>query len=146
MERFGEEVNTGVFTLDDLGEPEQLEYYNYTLNLLFFLSESNYLICQYAPEDYIAQKETLSETYVFQTELLTDIQYSAEPTLTIEDYEFAFLSCSAYDLTYPKELAWIGCNDETCEIVYFHYYDADLDYIDDVESFFLEDCGWERIR
>lgn len=40
----------------------------------------------------------------------------------------------------------IATNDATREIVYLFFFDDDLDYIEDLDEFIRNDCGWKHIR
>lgn len=106
-----------------------------------FTCDVNALICAYDEDTYSQQKALLEEKYVFQTDAV-----KGEATAEVDGYYFRMLSKNEYEMNYPKEVVLIATNDETNEIVYMSFYDDDLDYIDSLDEFILEDCGWQYIR
>lgn len=137
--------------IDELGEPERIEYhYFYNQIALFFDSDCYTLICTYSPEDYAERVAALETQYVFHTESLYAGREAErlEPLYTLDGYRFRFLEMNTetYDLQFPHYMVLVGTNDETREIVWSYYSDDDLDYIDDPAEFLLKDCGWKFIR
>ena len=43
----------------------------------------------------------------------------------------------------PKDMYFIGINEEEKKIAYIRYHDFDLDRIDSFEEFIVKDCGWD---
>lgn len=135
--------------LAEIGDPEDLTYYDYESSLLIFVDESDSLICRYSPEEYEREKAALAERYVFQTETMVICDHTCAPTAELDGYEFRVLSIEGVyegEVYYPKCLYLIATNDETREIVYLNYYCVDLDYIEDLSEFIRNDCGWKHIR
>lgn len=123
----------------ELGQPEEIEYYNLNQYYGIFSCESDTLICQYNDTDYQLNKDRIEESYVFRraTKFVTPV----------DDYDFRMLSDDEHSsLYYPKRVMLIATNDETNEIVYILFHDPDIDYIEDEEEFILNDCGWKYIR
>ncbi len=134
-------------TLSEIGNPRNCEYYDYfSIGYIFFDTYTDTLICEYDEADYITEKNKLEEKYVFQSEPMTADEYSCDPEITIDGYTFKALSIEEYDMFYPKEFTFVATNDETNEIVYMHFYDIELDYIESLEEFIYNDCGWKHIR
>ena len=77
---------------------------------------------------------------------IIDDRTNQERTTDIDGYSFRMLSTDEYDMNYPKDVALIATNDETKEIVYLSFHDQDIDYIDSMDKFILDDCGWKHIR
>lgn len=129
--------------LSEITQPKKLEYYDYYSSALMglFTCDVDALICKYDEDTYSRQKALLEEKYVFQTDAV-----KGEPTTEIDGYYFRMLSKNEYEMNYPKEVVLFATNDETNEIVYMSFYDYDLDSIDSLDEFILEDCGWQYIR
>lgn len=132
----------------EIGQPIDIEYVNVFSSVVIFEVETDYLICSYAPDEYECQKAKLEETYVFQTEPVTDTHSTYEPTVVIDGYHFRMLSIDQYDevLTYPKEVVLIGYSDKAKGIVYVAFEGWDLDYIASLEDLLADECGWGYVR
>lgn len=133
--------------LSEIGTPESMEYCKYFSSRgIIFTCDSYVLICRYDEKDYEEQKQALTETYVFQTDMirLSDGKRS-EPTAELNDYQFRMLSIEEKEFFYPSQMVLIAFNDETQEIVYISFYDDDLDRIDSLASFIQNECGWKHI-
>ena len=78
--------------------------------------------------------------------MLDDRTNHQELVTNVDGYSFRVLSSGEYEMDYPKEVVLIATNDETKEIAYLSYDDQDIDYIDSLDEFILDDCGWEHIR
>ena len=129
--------------LSELGNPEEIEYYNLFFAYVIFSHETDGLICTYTQEEYAIQKAQLDTTYNFQIEKTEDDNL---PAVEINGYQFKLLSIDKYDLYYPKVVVLIGYSDDANEIVYIEFYDDDLDYITSLEEFIADDCGWKYMR
>ena len=136
--------------LEDLGSPEAIEFYRYRyFAFVSFEWDADTLICRYAEDDYAAEKARLDERYIFQTEPMRVYGDSTlcYPTAEIDGYSFRALSVGGeYEINYPKQLMLVGTNDETQEIVYLASDDPELDYLDDLSGYILDECGWQHIR
>ena len=137
-------------SLADISQAESIEYYDYHSSMLagFITCDCDTLICKYSNDEYLLQKELLDKKYVFQNEPLTTMPDEPEckPTVEVNGYTFRALSVDEYELFYPKEVSFIATNDEENEILYMSFYDDDLDYIESMEEFILNDCGFKHIR
>lgn len=136
--------------LEELGMPEQTEYYRYDFSCLFWL-EAETLICQYNEADYMEEKARLEERYVFQEEPFqrSYAEPLCESTAEIDDYIFRTLCVDGEykdEIRYPDQLMFVGTNDATREIVYLATDDPELDYIEALDEYILVDCGWKYIR
>lgn len=130
-----------------LGETEEIRYhYFFDQWGVFFDSNCYMLFCRYTEEEYARQTDRIGAEYVFQTEPLTAHGYAVDPTVTMDGYEFRFLSFNDYKLVYPKYMMLIATNEENHEVVYLWYEDDDLDYIESIEEHFLESFGWKYIE
>lgn len=137
-------------SLSELSYAETLQYYDYFSTTLagFITCDSDTLICQYSEDEYLLQKELLDEKLVFQNEPLQAIadETECDPVVKVNGYTFRALSIDRYNLIYPKEFTFIATNDEKNEILYMYFYDIELDYIESMEEFILNDCGFKHIR
>ncbi len=143
---YAENTNELMPQLSEISNPQKVDYYHYEGEGFIFFWQSDSLICKYSDEEYLKQKASLDEKYVFQTEAIKDNEYICKPATEIDGYSFRMLSIDEYEMYYPKEIILFATNDETNEIVYMCFYDADLDYIASLDEFILDDCGWEHIR
>lgn len=129
--------------LSELSHSEKVEYYDYfSAGLMgIFTWDVDALICEYDEDEYLIQKDLLDKKYVFQSDFLN----ACDPT-TINGYFFRMLSKDEYKLNYPKEVVLVATNDEKKEIVYMSFFDEDRDYIESLDEFITDDCGWKYIR
>ena len=115
--------------------------------MLIFSSDAYTLCLSYDEENYQREKEKLLQTYVYQTEAISDREgYDKTPYFELGPYSFQMLSFVEYrdDLLYPKEMVFVGFSDEKQEIAIVFYDDFDLDYIDtSFPEFLKQECGWE---
>lgn len=143
QEKYVESDNSFMPELSEISKPEKLQYYHYEGSGFVFSWESKTLICKYSADEYLQQKASLDEKYIF---MLDDRTNHQELVTNIDGYSFRVLSSGEYEMDYPKEVVLIATNDETKEIAYLSYDDQDIDYIDSLDEFILDDCGWEHIR
>lgn len=124
------------------------KYCHVISNAFIFSSETDYLICNYTPEEYAIQKAQLDIQYTFQTEAIIDENEICEPMTAIDGYQFRMLSVDTYEesLYYPKQIVLIGCSDDARKIVYLLFEDWDLDYLSSLEQFIIDECGWKYIH
>lgn len=136
--------------LSEVGDPESAVYYDYFSQMgAIFTCDADYLVCRYNREEYNTQKASVEERYVFQKEKLSASGYAIEPEISMDGYDFRLLSEDrdlGYDVDYPKCLIFIATNDDTCEIIYMSFYDDDLDWIESLEKFINQDCGWRWVK
>ena len=135
-------------TLLEVGDPEKTGLYVYACETIFY-SEAHALMCQYDDAQYQSQKAAMEKTYVFQKDAIDRYGVKCEPTAQIDGYTFRMVSVEGEygeELRYPNRMILIAANDETRELVYIAFYDADLDYIDSLSEFIMDDCGWKYIR
>ena len=79
---------------------------------------------------------------------MTSCGYTCNPFAKINDYSFRVLDINeeySLEIDYPKRLVFIATNDQDNSISYTAFYDDDLDYIESLEEFLLNDCGWKYI-
>ena len=135
-------------TLDEIGDPEKIDYYYYVACAMIFGRESDTLLCTYDEQAYQEQKALLDQTYTFQTEDMEANDYTCSPYAEVDGFTFRVLSFDQYQhLYYPKYMTLIGTNDETNQIVYISYDNSDLDYISSSLAKFIEDdCGWKYVQ
>ncbi|MBQ9085400.1 MAG: hypothetical protein IJY24_07090, partial [Clostridia bacterium] len=79
---------------------------------------------------------------------MTSCGYTCNPFAKINDYSFRVLDINeeyGLEIDYPKRLVIIVTNDQDNSISYTAFYDDDLDYIESLEEFLLNDCGWKHI-
>ena len=143
---YAENSNELMPQLSEISNPQKVDYYHYEGEGFIFFWQSDSLICKYSDEEYFKQKASLDEKYVFQTDVIKWDEHICEPTIEIDGYSFRMLSRNEYEMDYPKDVVFIATNDETREIVYICYNDQDRDYIESLEEFILDECGWKHIR
>ena len=135
--------------LDEVGEYEKAEHFDYFSScFIFFTCDADTLMVHYDVEEYEKQKALLDSKYVFQTEELSAHEYSVKPYATINGYDFRVIEASSNygdELYYPKKLVFIATNDSKNTISYTTFYDDDRDYIEDLEKFLKDNCGWKHI-
>ena len=133
--------------LDALGAFQDVQFKYYRKNMLIFFSDAYTLRLAYDEANYQREKEKLLQTYVYQTETISDREgYDKEPFFELNPFSFRMLSLAEYrdELLYPKEMVFVGFSDETQEIAIVFYDDFDLDYIDtSFPEFLKQECGWE---
>ncbi len=136
--------------LSEIGQTQSIDYYDYfSTFLIYFTCDADALICKYSEEDYKTQKALMEERYIFQTEPMGWGDEICEPETVLDGYTFRALDVDgAYEneLYYPKKLMFVATNDNLREIVYLSFYDGDLDYIDSLPKFLLDECGWEHMN
>lgn len=131
--------------VEDLGEYEsvQFKYYFHDMCIIFH-SESYIVVAEYS--DNFAEKKVLVESeYTFQ-EGIIELEYSdvkLKPSFTLDGFDFRVLSESYSYLGFPKDMYFIGINEEEKKIAYIRYHNFDLDRIDSFEEFIVKDCGWD---
>lgn len=132
-------------SLDEIGEPENLEYHDYYSQMSIFTCDSDVLIAAYDEASYKQQKNILEEKYRFVSTPLTACGHSCDPICHMDGYVFRVVELEE-QYYYPKHVMMIATNDSTQEIVYLCFYDDDLDYIESLKEFLKKNCGWEHIR
>jgi len=144
--------------LKETGTPQKTESYRYVWSgYILLMWETNTLICEYSEAEYEIEKARLEERYVFQTEpMQNDFPPSDSPdeqfcesTAEIDDYIFRTLCVDGEykdETRYPDQLMFVGTNDTTREIVYLATDDPERDYIESLDEYILEICGWKYIR
>ena len=135
-------------TVDEIGNAQEVDYYEYFFKVCIFAWDSYTLICTYGIDEYQAQEDYINQTYVFQTDELQDLTRDPpiSPYAEIDGFSFRVLSISEYQLRYPKKMILIGTNDQTNQIAYIAYDSSDLDYIEEsLADFIEEECGWKYI-
>lgn len=135
-------------TLEELGHYTRVEHYDYVSTTFgIFTSEADTLIVHYDSADYQEQKAFLDNKYAFQKEDMTALEYACVPSATINGYSFRVLDIDEYgsEIQYPKQMVFIATNDQSHSIAYTAFCDDDLDYIESLEDFLLNVCGWKHI-
>ncbi|MBQ9993541.1 MAG: hypothetical protein IJP17_02400 [Clostridia bacterium] len=142
-----ENDNIPMPSLSDIAQPIEMHLYDYFSQFtIFFSCDVDILICKYDEDAYESQKALLDESYVFQSNSMNARGYACEPTAEINGYLFRALSIDEYELNYPKNIVLIATNDDENEIVYMNFCDDDLDYIEVLDEFINDECGWKHIR
>ena len=136
--------------LDEIGNTQSLEFYDYfSSELGIFTCEGYTLICKYNDNEYSSEKAELENKYVFQEDDMSALDYKCSPEALLGEYRFRTLSISGeynHVINFPKRLVFVGTNDITQEIIYISFYNDDIDYIEALPEFLLENCGWKYIR
>ena len=135
-------------TLDELGNYTKVEHYDYFSSTFgIFTCDADTLIVYYNSDEYQKQKALLDNKYVFQEAGMTASQYTCMPSTKIGSYSFRTLNIKEYnsEIDYPQKMVFIATNEQDCSISYTAFYDDDIDYIESLENFLLNDCGWKHI-
>ena len=136
-------------TLDELGDYTKVEHYDYFSSTFgIFTCDADTLIVYYDSDEYQKQKNLLDSKYVFQKVEMTSRGHTCNPFAKINDYSFRVLDVNeeyGLEIDYPKRLVFIATNDQDNSISYTAFYNDDLDYIESLEEFLLNDCGWKHI-
>lgn len=136
--------------LDEIGDTETIEFYDYfSSELGIFTREGYTLICKYNDNEYSYEKAEAENKYIFQEDGMSAWDYTCSPEASLGEYHFRALSVAGeYDgtINFPKRLVFFGTNDTTQEIIYICFYNDDIDYIEDLAEFLLDNCGWKYIR
>ncbi len=138
----------GMPTLVELGNYTKVEHYDYFSSAFgIFTCDADTLIVYYDSEDYQKQKTLLDSKYVFQEAEMTSYKYACMPSAKIGSYSFRTLNIEEYysKIDYPKKMVFIATNEQDCSISYTAFYNDDIDYIESLENFLLNDCGWKHI-
>ena len=142
----------------ELGTPETQEYHRYEkMAFSVFHSSSCTLLCRYAEEDYEAAKAAVEARYRFRTELM-DTEYSFGDKQVKQTEPFTRIGNDFFRVLLPRDGEreftddyYKGCilimtNDIRHEIGYIAFADMDLDMVEDLAAFVLDNCGWKHIR
>ncbi len=134
-------------TTEEIGNYTKITTEEYIHRMLFMDKEVYILNVQYELNEYQKQKEILETKYTYQTDFITQ-EYTELPEIfpsfITGGYVFRTLSLEHYNLTYPKQLYFIGKSDATREIVYIVFSDTDLDYISkQLNDFLKRECDWK---
>lgn len=131
--------------IEELSNYTKLEHYDYySSTLMIFTCDADTLIVHYDRDEYEKQKKMLEERYVFEN----DNEYIDEYSCNVGGYFVRILDNDGEYrgvIEYPKKMVMIATNDQECTIAYVAFYDDDLDYIESLETFLLNDCGWKHI-
>ena len=143
------EENELMPSLEVVGHPTKMEYYDVFTKYFCFFSNADYLICRYDAEEYAQQKLQLDDRYIFQTQAMESCGYLCEPSEMVDGYHFRVLSTRGeYDpmVDYPWYMTLIAYSDEKQEIIYLTYHNTDIDYHTSLAEFLQEECGWRQVR
>ena len=144
--------------LDEIGDYREVKALRHHDSAFVFFWDAYHLIVSYDEAQYQKEKAALEERYLFREkpvfrdsgwesaiydyhESIADgrvITYP--PYCDLNGYHLRILNADG--LGFPKEVYFIGTNDEAHKIIYSGFYDSDLDSIDSLESFLMDECGW----
>ena len=150
MSFLGEQFNIKCpYDLPLLSELEPYEDYrfNYTARWFYiFESHAYILVVRYDADTYAQQKEKLASGYSYVTQNLpgeTSLEEHS-PEFEMDGFRFRAVGEDPYD--YPKYMFFVGTSDETREVAYIYFHDADLDYLNPTAADFLrEETGWDEV-
>lgn len=137
-------------TINEIENYTKTTVEEYIHRSLFMDKEVYILNAQYDTSEYTQQKELLYTKYTYQTDLITQ-EYAELPEIfpgfLLDGYVFKTLSLENYNLTYPKQLYFIGTSDATREIIYISFSDIDLDYVyEQFNDFLKHECDWKHFN
>lgn len=129
--------------LDEVGDHTSVQALCHHDSALFFFWVAYHLIVSYDEPQYTQAKSSLRERYTFRKEVIAGGEVGFVPTqpdCTIKGYHIRMLETEGHG--FPKDVYFIGTNDEARKIIYTRFYDTDLDSVDSLESFLMNECGW----
>lgn len=121
----------------------QFKHYKYSM---VFVGYGTVVSQELSEEEFEVKREELNKTYTFLNEPIYrtfEEESVIIPTgsFEIDGYSFKVIS----DGYYPLDFGMIAFSEEENRILYFAYYDQDLDYIDDMVDFVKEIYpGWNK--
>jgi len=127
---------------ESYGEFEDVTYYHY-LSTGMFQQMAETTIIKYDEVNF--QKETdkiSSEKYFYEKS--ADV-FASDPVPVFSFAGFNFRLEKRTEYWYPKEMNFVGINEETKEIVYVHFFDFDLDSVWDFADLLDSYCGWRYV-
>lgn len=114
---------------NELANAKDLRFaYQYNI-VAIFVSKTVALSVQYAPEEYLRAKESITQRYEFLDAPMLqrgDNNYILDNAFTYKGYDFRVVS---YGYGGCRYFGMIGTNDDTCSIAYLYYSDTDRDLI-----------------
>ncbi len=138
-----------------LPEPEALEgfekvtHHNYHLQeSVLFAADADTFIFYYEAGQYKRQKALLDTVYTFRQEPFIACDIPCNASARLGNYTFRLVDDAGEyrsEIDFPHKLIIIATNDKERSIAYTAFYDQDLDYVDSLEGFLLEYCGWKKI-
>lgn len=125
--------------LSELMPYEDYRFHYTARRVSFFESHAYILIVQYEEAMYWEKKALLEAEFTWLTELIVGEEEGVSPEFVLDGFAFRAVEGGWY----PKEMLFIGTSDESCEIAYVYFYDADLDYVSPtVDAFLIDETGW----
>lgn len=115
----------------------RFRYYEY--RQLIFIGFGTVVSEELSQEEFRDKREELCETFTFlngpiYSSYPQDMIAVPEGSFNFKGYSFNVISGGAY----PKNFSMIAFSEEENRILYFTYYDQDLDYIEDMKDFVNE--------
>ncbi len=130
-------------TVNSLPEHKSVEYKYFQKNMLIYVSQSYTMIIEYDEETYKVQKEIAHLPFENIDKWTTYDGKENHVTTNTSPIELDGFSFKMFSEYYPKEIYFIGTNDETNQIAYIYFEDIDLDEITEPYSLFIDMyCGW----
>lgn len=128
---------------------EKVMHYNYHLQqTVLFASNADTFIFYYEAGQYERQKAQLDARYTFRQEPFIACDIPCNASAQLGHYSFRLVDdAGAYSsqIDFPHKLIIVATNDRERAIAYTAFYDQDLDYVESLESFLMEYCGWKKI-
>lgn len=129
--------------LDEVGEYTSVQALYHHDSALFFFWDAYHLIVSFDESQYQQAKAALEERYTFRKDVIQGDEVGFVPTqpyCELNGYQIRIVKTDGY--VFPKDVHFVGTNDETHKIIYTRFYDSDLDTVESLESFLLNECGW----
>lgn len=128
---------------DEVGEYASVQTLCHHDSALFFFWNAYHLIVSYDEPQYQQEKAALEQRYTFREEVIDGDEVGFVPTqpdCDLNGYHVQIVKTEGYG--FPKDVFFIGTNDEARKIIYTRFFDSDLDSVDSLESFLMNECGW----
>ena len=126
--------------LSELESCQAVRFDHMAKRMLFFTSRSYVLVVSFDDAGYTAQKAAFEDEYTFCPPEQDDVMSGY--TCSMDGFDIRAVEGGWY----PKEMLFLGFNDQTREIAIVYYGNQDLDYIDEpLGKFLTEETGWNNL-
>ena len=134
-------------SVSQMGDYTELTSKHLHRDVLFLSSDTYILKAVYSEDIFDRQMEDFENNYKFQQ---TVIDNHGEKTIErdaffkLDGYDFRILALEEYDISYPKQIVFVGFSSEENTIAFVSFFDKDIDYIGrPFEEFLIKECNWK---
>ncbi|MCD7796723.1 MAG: hypothetical protein LUG95_03675 [Clostridiales bacterium] len=129
IEKYNEKISENEdlihFSLDELGDYEEIYFQSSKRGGILFFSYSSMLIATYSSDKFLIQKDIIDGLeYEAEPLLFEETKYTLPGTeLEIGDWDFKVLCGKSDNYTIPKNIDIIAVNEKSEKIAYLTFYD-----------------------